>query len=91
MQQPQTPPDPAFDASKLVYVALSLGLWWMKLTYGLWRRTRYLEEALLREQQQNIERQNEMQKRLLEAFLREPTPTLRTLVADIETEYETKP
>lgn len=83
--------DNAHGWREVLYVALSLGLWWIKLTCQLYRRTRYLEEALRREQRQNIEQRNAMQTRLLEAFLREPRPTLRELVDDTETPFETKP
>lgn len=75
----------------VLYAALLVGLWWIKLTCQLYRRTRYLEELLRREQRRNIERHNAMQRRLLEAFLRAPTPTLRQLVDDTETESEMKP
>ena len=75
----------------VLYAALGLGLWWTQVTWQLYRRTRYLEEALRREQQRNIEQQNAMQKRLLKAFLQDPTPTLRQLVDDTETQYETTP
>jgi len=75
----------------LLFVALSVGLWWIKLTFCLWRRTIYLQEALRREQRKRIDEANAMQKRLLESFLRGPTPTLRELVDDTETPYETKP
>ncbi len=83
------PPAPSlFD---LLYAACLGGLWWIKFTYSLWRRTLYLQEALRREQQRRIDEANAMQKRLLESFLRGPTPTLRELVDDTETPYETKP
>jgi hypothetical protein len=91
------PNEPITDRD-LLFVALSGGLWWIKLTFQLWRRTRYLEEALLREQLKRFELErthtaqwNEKQRRLLEAFLRGPKSTLRELVSDTETEYETKP
>lgn len=75
----------------LLFLALSGGLWWIKLTFQLWRRTIYLQEALRREQQRRIDEANAMQKRLLESFLRGPKPTLRELVDDTETPYETRP
>jgi hypothetical protein len=89
--EPRSPRD-------LLYVALLAGSWWIRLTFALWRRTRYLEEALLREQQRRFELErmhtaqwNDKQRRLLDAFLRGPKPTLRELVSDTETPYETKP
>lgn len=89
------PPRTLYD---LLYVALLAGSWWIRLTWQLWRRTRYLEEALLREQQKRIALQkrctdesNAKQKRLVEAFLRGPKATLRELVNDTETPFETKP
>jgi hypothetical protein len=75
----------------LLFIALSGGLWWIKLTWQLWRRTIYLQEALRREQQKRIVEANAMQKRLLEIFLRGPKPTLRELVDDTVTPYETRP
>jgi hypothetical protein len=75
----------------LLFLGLSGGLWWIKLTWQLWRRTIYLQEALRREQQKRIVEANAMQKRLLEIFLRGPKPTLRELVDDTVTPYETRP
>ncbi len=75
----------------LLFLVLSGGLWWIKLTWQLWRRTIYLQEALRREQQRRIVEANAMQKRLLEIFLRGPKPTLRELVDDTVTPYETRP
>lgn len=75
----------------LLFLALSGGLWWIKLTWQLWRRTIYLQEALRREQQKRIVEANAMQKRLLEIFLRGPKPTLRELVDDTVTPFETRP
>ena len=75
----------------LLYAAALGGLWWIKFTYQLWRRTLYLQEALRREQRRRIDEANAMQKRLLESFLRGPKPTLRELVDDTETPYETRP
>jgi hypothetical protein len=75
----------------LLYAGALAGLYWIKLTYQLWRRTRYLQEALHREQRKRIDEANAIQKRLLESFLRGPKPTLRELVDDTETPYETTP
>jgi hypothetical protein len=71
----------------LVYVALLIGLWWVKLTFSLWRRTRYLQGLLFREQQKRIDELNAMQKQLLEHFLREPVPSLSELVDRTEEEW----
>jgi hypothetical protein len=83
-------PDPP-SLYDLLYAGLLAGLWWIKFTFQLWRRTLYLQEALRREQRRRIDEANAMQKRLLESFLRGPKPTLRELVDDTETPYETKP
>ncbi len=83
--------EPTLSNRDLLFLALSGGLWWIKLTWQLWRRTIYLQEALRREQQKRIVEANAMQKRLLEIFLRGPKPTLRELVDDTVTPYETRP
>lgn len=71
----------------LLYVGLLIGLWWVKLTWSLWRRTRYLEGLCFREQQKRIAELNAMQKQLLEAFLRAPVPSLSELVDRTEEEW----
>jgi hypothetical protein len=83
--------EPTPSNRDLLFLALSGGLWWIKVTWQLWRRTIYLQEALRREQQKRIVEANAMQKRLLEIFLRGPKPTLRELVDDTVTPYETRP
>lgn len=79
------------QARDLLYVALLTGLWWVKLTYGLWRRTKYLEEALRREQRRTIAQLNETQSRLLAIFFREQRPTLQQLADDTESGFSLKP
>ena len=78
------------QARDLLYVALLIGLWWVKLTYGLWRRTKYLEEGLRREQRKTIAQLNETQERLLQIFFREQRPTLEALADDTETDFNLK-
>lgn len=57
----------------------------------LWRRTRWLEELLRREQLQSIERCNAIQQRLLTCFFDAPSPTLQSLANDTETAYKLRP
>lgn len=61
------------------------------VTLRLWRRNRYLSEALRRANEQNIRLQNETQKKLLEAFLRGPSRTLRDLVENTDEEWNQTP
>lgn len=76
---------------ELLYVALLTGLWWARLTYSLWRRTKYLEEGLRREQRKTIAQLNATQERLLQIFFREQRPTLQQLADDTESEFSLKP
>jgi hypothetical protein len=66
-------------------------------TWRLWLTSRYLREALGREMRSNssgqrkligllYSRSSQMQKQLLESFLRAPTPTLEDLVESTERE-----
>jgi hypothetical protein len=66
-------------------------------TWRLWLTSRYLREALGREMRSNssgqrkligllYSRSNQMQRQLLESFLRAPTPTLADLVESTERE-----
>lgn len=50
--------------------------------WRLWRRTRYLTEALRRSNERNLREQNEIVKRLLKLFTTAPPPRLRDLVND---------
>lgn len=74
----------------LVYVALLIGLWWVKLTFGLFRRTRYLEELVRREQQRSITRQNELLKTLATAFASGEPTTLDDLLSHAERDWSLK-
>lgn len=71
------------------------------ITWRLFLTNRYLREGLEREQQRHtaiergllsssFRRCNELQKSLLESFLREPTPTLERLVADTEAQWRAR-
>lgn len=82
----------------LLYVALSVGLWWIKFTFQLWRRTKYLEELLRRQEQrssdekhamlrESLERQNELVKILAEGFATGELPTLESLLSNAEREW----
>lgn len=50
----------------LLYAALLAGSWWIKLTFALYRRTKYLEELCRRLQQQASEREREILRQSLE-------------------------
>ena len=82
----------------LLYAALLVGLWWIKFTFQLWRRTKYLEELLRRQEQRSnerehamlregLERQNELVKILAEAFATGQKPTLERLLNDAERDW----
>lgn len=68
----------------VAYLILSIILYLAKSIFALWRRNRYLEELLRRANEKSLNRQNEIVKTLTEAFLREPTPSLKDLVAATE-------
>jgi hypothetical protein len=83
------------------WLVLGAGLSSLGITWRLFRTTRYLKEALVREQRSSIERErrriaesyrtfNALQRSLLESFLREPTPTLRDLVERTEREFQAR-
>ena len=59
MNEPRTIKD-------LLYAALLVGSWWMKLTYALYRRNRYLEELCRRLQQESSERERQILRESLE-------------------------
>ncbi len=83
------------------WLVLGAGLSSLGITWRLYRTTRFLREALGREQRSSIERErrriaasyrtfNALQRSLLESFLREPTPTLRDLVERTEREFQAR-
>lgn len=83
------------------WLVLGAGLSLLGITWRLFRTTRYLKEALARDQRSSFERErrttaevfrqcNSMQRSLLESFLRAPTPTLRDLVESTEREYRAR-
>ena len=70
----------------LLLACVSLtGIW------RLWRKTRFLREALRRERQRSIERCNEIQRQLLTTFFDAGVPTLQSLADDTETDFTLKP
>lgn len=75
----------------VLFVAASAGLWWIKFTYSLWRRTRYLEELLRRERRSESAKLDGLRTRMLEHFFKEPKPTLQALADDTETDFDLKP
>ncbi len=90
-------PEPR-SLADLVYAALLAGCWWIKLTFSLWRRTKYLEELLRRQEQrsserehamlrESLERQNELLKILAEGFATGELPTLESLLSNAEREW----
>ncbi len=83
------------------WLLLGAGLSLLGVTWQLFRTKRYLREALAREMRSNSSQQralinecyrvsNEMQRSLLETFLREPTPTLRDLVESTERRFRAR-
>ena len=91
MNEPRTIKD-------LLYAALLVGLWWIKLTFALYRRTRYLEELCRRLQQQSsereraalkesLERQNELLRIVATAFASGEPITLDDLLSHAERDW----
>lgn len=87
--------------AQVFWLVLGVGLSLAGLTWQLWRMTRYLKEALAREQRSSTAREkklideclriaNSRQQSLLEKFLREPTPTLRDLVEFTDREFRAR-
>jgi hypothetical protein len=90
----------AFQA-KAFWLLLGVGFSLLTLTWRLFQRKRYLVALLERERRtsaqkyaellSNSSRQfAELQRSLLESFLREPTPTLRDLVERTEREWQAR-
>lgn len=84
------------------WLALGAGLSSLLLFWRQWRTTRYLKEALARQQRSDFVQQqaiirrsyarwNELQKSLLERFLRDPVPTLNDLAEPTAPEFSLKP
>lgn len=82
-------------------LVLGAGCSLLALTWRLWLTTRYLKEALAREVRSSSSAQrstiggsfricNELQRSLLETFLRAPVPTLRDLVESTEREFQAR-
>lgn len=87
--------------ARIFWPVLWAGLSLLLLSWRLFRTNRYLREALERERLSNTDAQkkligncfracNSMQRSLLEAFLREPTPTLHDLVERTEREFQAR-
>ena len=85
----------------LLYAALLAGLWWIKLTYALYRRTRYLEEALERQRlhssereramlRESLERQNELLRIVATAYASGEPITLDDLLSHAERDWSVK-
>lgn len=84
------------------WLVLGAGLSSLLLFWRQWRTTRYLKEALVRQQRSGFEQQratikrsyarwNELQKSLLERFLRAPVPTLNDLADPTGPGFSLKP
>jgi hypothetical protein len=84
------------------WLVLGAGLSSLLLFWRQWRTTRFLKEALVRQQrsgfvqqQQTIKRSyarwNELQKSLLERFLRAPVPSLSDLAEPTAPEFRLRP
>jgi hypothetical protein len=82
----------------LLYAALLVGSWWMKLTCALYRRNRYLEELCRRLQQQgserervllkeSLERQNELLRIVATAYASGEPTTLDDLLSHAERDW----
>lgn len=87
--------------SQAFLLVLGAGLSALGVTWRLYRTTRFLKEALARQQRSGFEQQqlttkrsyarwNALQKSLLERFLREPVPTLSDLVERTEREFSAR-
>lgn len=86
---------------RIFWPVLLVGFSLLQLTLRLYRTNRFLKEALERERLSNTAAQklligncfracNSMQRSLLEAFLREPTPSLQSLVERTEREFRAR-
>lgn len=67
------------------------GFFSLTLIWMLYRRTRYLSAALVRQQRQSLRLVNETWKTAFETVLREQPRRLRDLVEDIESESSHRP
>ncbi len=88
--------------SQAFWLVLGAGLSCLLLFWRQWRTTRYLKEALERQQRSGFAQQqltikrsyarwNELQKSLLERFLRAPVPTLSDLAEPTGPEFRLRP
>lgn len=86
---------------ELLYVALLIICWCLRLIYKLWRQTRYSDELYRRERQKRIDEKTEhqrmrfaeahaMQTRLLQTFFREQRSTVQRLASDTDSGFELK-
>jgi hypothetical protein len=89
--------DPHLLESAVGWFASGVGSWCLTTIWRLYRKNRYLSEAVRRERASSWQKltemrreQNETLNRTLESFLREPTPTLSELVARTEQEWEVR-
>ena len=82
--------DPHLLSSVAEWFASGAGFWSLTTIWRLYRRNRYLQEALRRERASSLQKLNEMQRSLLEAFMREPTPTLEELVNRTEEQWSAR-
>lgn len=87
--------------AQVFWPVLGAGLSLAGVTWQLFRMKRYLSEALERERLSSIAREkrlttsfsktfNSKVQSLLESFLREPTPTLKSLVESTEREFRAR-
>lgn len=96
MQQLESPTD-----RELLYVALLIICWCLRLIYKLWRQTRYADELYRRERQKRIDERianqkarfseaNAIQTRLLKIFFSEQQSTVQRLANDTDSGFKLK-
>jgi hypothetical protein len=97
-----TPPELCALISQAFWLVLGAGLSSLLLFWRQWRITRFLKEALARQQRSGFQQQqltikrsyarwNELQKSLLERFLRAPVPSLNDLAEPTAPAFSLKP
>lgn len=89
--------EPRWVESAIDWLAAGAGSWCLTTIWRLYRRNRYLSEAVRRERASAWQKQTEMRQEhrhelneQLESFLREPVPTLEELVSRTEVEWEAR-